>query len=144
MTTESRYSARLAHEADGRIHVYFRDLPEAITSGGTRAEALGEAEDVLEVAVSGRMADGLDLPEPSRLRPDESLVLLPTRLAAKALVYRAWKKAGLTKTALAQRMGRSETEIRRILAPRHGTRLEHLDEAARALGIRLVVAARAA
>ena len=36
-------------------------------------------------------------------------------------------------------MGRSETEVRRILDPHRGTKIDQLDEAARALGGRLVI-----
>jgi antitoxin HicB len=55
-------------------------------------------------------------------------------------VYHAWKEAKVSKTELARRLGRNEIEVRRILNPRHGTKLDQLEEAAKALGGRLTVA----
>jgi len=119
--------------------VSVRDLPEVVTAGGTLEEALALAADAIEVAVVKRMERDEELPRPSRLRKGEHAVALPTQLAAKAAVYAAWKAAGISKSELGRRMKRSEVEARRILAPRHGTKLDQLDEAARALGRRLVI-----
>lgn len=56
-----------------------------------------------------------------------------------AAVYSAGKASGMTKVALAALVGRSEGEMRRILDPDHGTKLDQLEETAAALGGRLVV-----
>lgn len=119
--------------------VSVRDLPEVTTSGSTLEEALALAADAIEVIVAGRMDDDEPLPAPSGIEPGEHAVALPAGLAAKAAVYSAWKASGLKKTELARRLDRNEVEVRRILNPRHGTRIDQLDEAARALGGRLVV-----
>lgn len=50
----------------------------------------------------------------------------------------------MSKVALAAKMGRAESEVRRILDPDHGTKLDQLEEAAVGLGGRLVVAFEAA
>jgi antitoxin HicB len=126
-------------EDRGDFVVEVRDLPEVVTSGSTLEEALALAADAIEVAVAGRIEDDMDLPVPSRLREGEYAVSLPAPLAAKAAVYRAFKSSGLKKVELARRMDRNEVEVRRILNPRHGTKLDQLDEAARALGGRLAV-----
>ncbi|MFG5121823.1 hypothetical protein [Methylorubrum sp. POS3] len=68
----------------------------------------------------------------------------PARLASKATVYAAWKCSGLSKVALAQRIGRVESEVRRILVSDHGTKTDQLEEAAAAPGGRLVVLFEAA
>jgi antitoxin HicB len=60
-------------------------------------------------------------------------------LAAKAAIYSAWKAADLSKVEFARRMTRDEAEVRRILNARYGTKLDQLDEAARALGGRLTI-----
>jgi hypothetical protein len=73
------------------------------------------------------------LPLPSRVK-GEHAVALPAHLAAKAAVYSAWKKAGFSKSEFARRLRRNETEVRRILDPHHGTKLDQLEEAAHALG----------
>ncbi|WP_349368169.1 type II toxin-antitoxin system HicB family antitoxin [Salinarimonas sp.] len=137
-----RYPVRIIQE-DGEFAVHIRDLPEVVTAGYTHAEALEMAADAIEVAVAGRIEDEMDLPAPSAPEPGEVQVAVPPQIAAKAVVYLAWRRAGISKSELA-RLGRSETEARRILEPRHATRLDHLDEAARALGTQLVVGAEQA
>jgi antitoxin HicB len=126
---------------EGADHVVsVRDLPEVVTSGDTFEEALELAADGVEVVVSARMEQGRDLPLPSPVKRGEHTVPLPAPLAAKAAVYHAWKEAKVSKTELARRLGRNEIEVRRILNPRHGTKLDQLEEAAKALGGRLTVA----
>lgn len=133
-----RYAVAIAEE-DGDFVVSVRDLPEVVTSGDSVEEALALAADAIEVAVVGRMEDEMDLGEPSRARAGEHLVTLPAALAAKAAIYVAWKRARITKSELARRLGLTETEARRILQPRHRTRIDRLGDAAAALDARLVV-----
>lgn len=138
------YPVELRHE-HGEVHAYSSALPEAIASGATEADALREMREAVAAAIRGRIKDGTDLPEPPRARRAERFQAeLPARLAAKASVYSAWKRAGLSKVALGERMGRTETEVRRILDPDHGTKLDQIEEAAKALGGRLVVSFEAA
>jgi antitoxin HicB len=134
----SAYAVRVKKE-DGDHVVTVRDLPEVVTSGDTLDQSLELAADAIEVVVTARMERDQDLPEPTNARRGEHLVPLPAWLAAKASVYRAWKASGLKKTELARRMDRNEVEVRRILNPRHGTKLDQLEEAAKALGGRLSV-----
>ena len=121
------------------FHAYSEDLPEAIAAGAAEAGALREMEKAIVAAVRGRMKDGLDLSPPA-IRGDGPRIALPTRLAAKAAVYSAWRASGLRKVALGERIGRTETEVRRLLDPDYGTKLDQLGEAAAALGGRLSIA----
>ena len=50
----------------GAFTVTFPDLPEAITSGRNRADALTHAEDCLQEAIAGRMVRKDDIPAASR------------------------------------------------------------------------------
>jgi antitoxin HicB len=54
-------------------------------------------------------------------------------------VLEAFAAAGITKSELARRIGKDEKEVRRILDPKHPTKLPALIAALRALGKRLVV-----
>lgn len=137
------FAVRIAVE-DGDHVVSVRDLPEVVTSGDDEAQALALAADAVAAIVEHRMERDQPLPEPSAPQAGEHLVMLPAPLAAKAAVYGAWKASGLSKTELGRRLSRSETEVRRILNPRHGTKLAQLEEAARALGGRLTVGFEAA
>lgn len=138
------YPVALARDESGELRAVFRDLPEILTWGEDEAEALAAAADALEVAVGGLMDRGRDVPPPSPPVPGEHLVVLPAQLAAKLAVWRAWRENGISKSELARRLGITETEARRILDPKHATKLPTLDAAARALGKRLVVDLEAA
>lgn len=59
-----RYPVRLERTAPDEIVVSLRDLPECLTSGVDEPDALAEAQDALEEAVAGRIADGEHLPAP--------------------------------------------------------------------------------
>ena len=127
------YPAQFVRQ-DGIILVRFRDLPEALTDGGDREEALAEAADCLDEAIAHRIAKGLEIPQPSEARRREALVPVPLPTAAKAALYLAMKEAGMTKVALAARLGVDEKEVRRLLDPRHNSRLDRLAAAIRAAG----------
>ena len=138
MSNEWSYPVEIRPEA-AEFHAYCEDLPEAIAAGATEADALREMGKAIVAAVRGRMKDGMDLSPPA-IRGDDPRIALPTRLAAKAAVYSAWRASGLSKVALGERIGRSETEVRRLLDPDYGTKLDQLGEAAAALGGRLSIA----
>ena len=133
------YPMAFVRDESGDLRVMARDWPEIVTWGADETEALAMAEDALDVVVGAALDDGREVPPPSALRPGETFVPLKAALGAKVAVYTAWMASGLSKSDLARRLGVAEGEVRRILDPRHGTRLETLDAAARALGARLVV-----
>lgn len=124
---------------EDEVIVSCRDLPEVVTSGRTEAEAMEMAEDAIDVVVSAAMDDGRDVAEPSEPEPGEVLVNLPAQTAAKLAVWRAFLAAGISKSELARRLGVGENEARRILSPRYRTKLDRLEDAARALGTRIVI-----
>ena len=136
--------ARLQRHSDGEIVVSFRDLPERLTSGADEGEALTEAADALEEAMAGRINRVDTIPAPSARLADEQLVAVPPVTAAKAALALALRDSGLTRVALAERLGVNEKEVRRMLDPRHGTAIGRIDMALRALGQELVVESRAA
>jgi antitoxin HicB len=132
------YAVQLT-STDGEIVVSCRDLPEVVTSGASESEALEMAEDAIDVVVSAAIDEGLAVPEPTAAKKGEYIVSLPAQTAAKLAVWRAFVAAGITKAELARRLGVGENEVRRILSPRYRTKLDRLEEAARALGTRLVI-----
>jgi antitoxin HicB len=134
MAREFTYPATLTpDEADGGFVVTFEDLPEAITQGDTIVEALAEAADALEEAVAGRIRRGVPIPEPSPAagRP---IVPVPAQTAAKAALYLALRETGISKADLAARLGCDEKEVRRLLDPRHPSKLPRIQKALAALG----------
>jgi len=135
------YPARLQRQAGGFL-VSFRDLPEALTDGADRAEALEQAADCLDEAMATRIAHGLEVPLPSSTRRGEVLIEVPLPTAAKAALYLAMKRTALTRTALAKLLGCDEKEVRRLLDPRHNSRLDRLAAAIAAAGGRPALAVR--
>jgi antitoxin HicB len=137
------FPARIERHKDTNV-VSFRDLPEAITEGATMAEALAEAIDCLDVALLFRLKEKAALPSPSRPRQGDVLVPASPQVAAKVAFARAFAESGMSRVALAKRLGVGETEIRRMLDPDHGTKLERLNAGMRALGRQLVISDRPA
>ena len=67
------YPANLIND-DDKILVTFDDIPEAITFGKNRYEALIHAKDALDTALSFYAERGLPLPKASKPKPDQLLV----------------------------------------------------------------------
>lgn len=134
-----QYPATLVPERGKGFTVRFADLPEAITSGLDRREALVQAADCLEESIAGRITDGLEIPKPSAPRRNQIVVAVPAPTAAKAALYVAMREARISNTALARRLGCNEKEVRRMLDPRHPTKLPRIQLALELLGKRLVV-----
>lgn len=138
------YPATIRRDRAGRYLVTFGDVPRCATDGRTLAEALREAADALEEAVAHRISQGLDIPAPSRPKKRQPVISLSAQMSAKAALYLAVREAGITPLDLARRLGVVAAEVRRLLDPRHNTRLRQLEAALAVLGQRLVVHAEAA
>jgi predicted RNase H-like HicB family nuclease len=71
----ARYPARLTKDGSS-ILVTFRDVPETITFGKNKREALERAVGALEIGLSFYIDSGKDWPEPSAVIDGKYLVLL--------------------------------------------------------------------
>jgi antitoxin HicB len=120
--------------------VSFPDVPEAITQGEDMADARAMAEEALGLALLTYPARGLPLPKAKTRGRTTVPVAVSPDVAAKLAVLEAFLDAAISKAELARRLGKDEKEVRRILDPRHATKLPALMQALRALGKRLVVA----
>jgi len=128
------WPARLVRDDEGRVQVRFPDFPEALTDGADEQEALAEAADCLAEAVAARMADGQEIPPPRPAGRDHRVVLEPV-LACKAALYDVMRLHGVGKTELAHRLGIDEKDVRRLLDPRHRSRMDGLQAALAELGV---------
>ena len=139
------YPAALISDPEGGFTVTFRDVPEAITEGDTREEALLRAEDALESALAMYIAAKEALPEPSGEQPGEVMVPLSALGMAKTALYDAMREQGIGRAELARRLRWHLPQVTRVLDLRHASRMEHVEAALAALGFRLIVdVARAA
>ena len=135
------YLAKFVPDGEGFL-VTFPAIPEAVTGGASKNEALENAADAMEVALLTYAADGRPLPtEPGRPQSGGSYLRIPVSatVTAKLAFISAFQSSGLTRVALAARLGKAEGEIRRMLDPYHRTKLASLEAGLRALGKRLVV-----
>lgn len=135
------YLAKFQPDGDG-VLVTFPDLPEGITGGADEAEAMANAIDALEVTLLTYAADGRDIPPASRRPPSAGSyrrIPVSATTAAKLAFIAAFRDAGTTRVALAGKLGKAETEVRRMLDPYHRTKLPAIEAGLRALGKRLVV-----
>jgi len=126
-----------ADEQDGGYVVTCRDVPEVVTQGDTIEDAIGAAEGALEAAIEMRIEDGMDIPVPSAKRRGERLAGLPVGTAMKAALHVSMREQNVTKADLARRLGLDEKEARRMLDPRHGTKVSTLERALHLLGKRV-------
>jgi antitoxin HicB len=137
------YPIRLTPDRrDGGYIVRSRDIPEAITQGESVDDALAEAAGALQAALEARIEDGLDIPAPSARKRGERLVGTPITTALKAAVHVALRDSGVSKSELARRMQVDEKEARRMLDPRHPTKVPTLERALAVLGRRAEIEVR--
>ena len=134
------YPARILREENGQgFYVRFTDLPEALTGGDDMEDTLAQAADCLAESLAGRIRRGDPIPVPSKLKRGQHSIGVPLYLAPKLALYLAMHDQGLRNTELAERLGVSETVVRRMLDPRHNAKPERIQSALAALGKRIVV-----
>ena len=125
-------------EAEGLVAT-FPDVPEAITGGRDRSEALLMAEDALATALAGYVHEKWDIPTPSQAVAGQEIVAVPAVVAAKLALYSAMREQRITKVEVASRLGISESAVRKLTNPDHRSHISQVQKALRAVGRGLVV-----
>ena len=138
------YPCQLTPDEDGGLVAIFPDVPEAITGGRDRAEALALAEDALATALAGYVHEKWDIPTPSGPVDGQVSVPVPTVVAAKLALYSAMRVQRVTKVELADRLGVSEAAVRKLANPDHRSHMSQVQRALRAVGRSLKVEVTAA
>ena len=138
------YPCQLIPDEDGGLVATFPDVPEAITGGRDRAEALAMAEDALATALAGYVHEKWNIPTPSEADDGQVSVPVPTVVAAKLGLYSAMKAQRITKVELADRLGVSESAVRKLANPDHRSHMSQVQKALRAVGRSLKVEVTAA
>lgn len=132
------YTAHFEPDGAGWL-VTFPALPEAITGGENRDEARANAVDALEVVLLTYAKDGRDVPADVHAAGDTEQVAASAQVVAKVHFIEAFHGSGLTRVALANRLGKAESEVRRMLDPYYGSKLPALEAGMKALGKRFVL-----
>jgi antitoxin HicB len=119
---------------DGTVLVTFSDVPEAITFGADTDEALMQAVDALESALSFYVDARKPLPVPSKPKRGQPTVRPSALECAKLGVYQAMTEQGIKKAELARRLGWHMPQVDRLFDLKHASRFDQIEAAARALG----------
>jgi antitoxin HicB len=138
MRREFAYPVTLTpDDEDGGFVVTMPDLPEVVTQGDDGLDALEQASDALDEALAGRIRRGDEIPRPSSRRHGQRVVVPTPLIAAKAALYLKLRSSGLTKSDFARELRCDVREVRRLLDPKHPSKLPRLVRALAALGGRL-------
>jgi antitoxin HicB len=132
------YPVDLQPDTNGTLLVTFPEFVEAVTYGDDESDALLRAEGALETVLAARIDDREDIPLPSP-PAGRPCVVLPALTAAKVLLYRAMREAGVRKADLARRLGWHGPQIDRLLDLNHASRLDQIEAALAVLGKRLKI-----
>jgi len=127
------YPARIQKQPDGHV-VSFRDIPEALTAGATRQQAMDMAADALATAMEFYFEDRRQVPLPSKARKGEAVITLPASVAVKVLLLNEMLKENITPSKLARRLDASPQTVTRIVDLPHATTIATPAEAFKAIG----------
>lgn len=133
------YPCTLTPDEGGSYVASFPDVPEALTSGDDRADALEMATDALVVALDAYVCGGEDIPVPSVPLSGHELVAVPSVVAAKLALYTAMREQNLTNGSLAKRLKLREAAVRKLLNPRRRSHMGQVENALRVVGRRVIV-----
>lgn len=135
-----RYPVNLVK--DGKfLLVTFPDIPEAITQGDDREDALRQAADALESALDFYFEDNRPVPPPSKPKRGQAVVELPASVAAKVVLLNEMILQKVRPAELARRMNTSRQDVNRIINIRHATKIDRIASAVQALGKTLEIRA---
>lgn len=133
-----RYPALLQAQPEGGFTVTFPDIPEAITEGDTREEALFHASDVLTLCLDERIESGVALPIASKVKG--GVWIEPAAAIQAAVAVRTVRMAqGRTLADLARSLGTSWAAAQKLESPQANPTIKQLERTAAALGKRLVL-----
>ncbi len=133
-----RYAAVLEAQPEGGFTVTFPDIPEAITEGDTREEALFHAADVLTLCLDERIESGDALPAAKSVKG--GVWVEPAAAIQAAMAVRTSRQAqGRTLAELARSLGTSWAAAQKLESPRANPTIKQLERTAAALGKRLVL-----
>ncbi len=137
------YPVTLHHE-DGSVWISCDDVPELNSAGDNVDEALLDAIDGLESALSLYVDQRRPIPPASPVKPGQLVVCLPALTAAKAALWNTMCAQGIGKAEMARRLGVNRPQVDRLVDLLHRSKLEQVEHALAILGQRLEVSIRAA
>jgi antitoxin HicB len=139
------YAALFEPAVEGGFVITIPDFGWGVSQGDTEEEAQSMASALLQTLVQEHIRKGEDLPRPTKPRGKKyRTIRLPALCGAKAELYQAFREAGIRKVDLARRLGIPKTTVDRLFDFRTHTRLDQIEAAFAALGMRMEIAIRQA
>lgn len=138
-----QYPLELHPEPNG-VWLSCPDVPEMNAEGDTLAEAMAEALNGLESALSLYVEQRRPIPRAS-VPADPTLVLhLPALTVAKIMLWNAMLDEDVSRAELARRMGCTRQVVDRLVDFIHTSKIEQVERALALLGRRLSLVLEAA
>ena len=138
------YPCELTPDEDGGLVVLFPDVPEAVTGGKDRTEALTMAKDALATALAGYVQAEWEIPTPSQPDAGQELVAVPNVVAAKLALYSAMRAQRISNEELASRLGIDKSAVQKLIDPDFSSPIDQVQKALRAVGRSVIVEVTAA
>lgn len=132
------------HEESTGVWLSCPDIPEMNASGDNLDEALSEALDGMESALSLYVDQRRKIPQASAPRAGDKVLRLPALTVAKIMLWNALLDEGVTRAELAKRLGCSRQVVDRLVDFLHTSKIEQVERALAVLGLHLSVSVQAA
>ncbi|WP_404418799.1 type II toxin-antitoxin system HicB family antitoxin [Marinospirillum sp.] len=120
------------------------DIPEFHGAGDTLEEALIDATDGMETALSFYQDNRRPIPHASKPAESQPVVYLPLLTLAKIELWNTLLEQGLRKADLARKLDVHPPQIDRLLDLLHSSKIEQVENALMALGKRFDLEVKAA
>ena len=128
------YPITLTPDTNGTFLVGFPDFPEANSVGDDKNDALSNAVDALETALSIYFDERRPVPLPSAAESGDAVVALPALETAKVLLWNEMFAQKLRKADLARMLDVHTPQVDRLFDLSHSSKIEFVEQAAKALG----------
>ncbi len=121
--------------------VTFADVYGATTGEWTWQEARENAEDALVATLGSYHYLNEEMPLRSPIKEGQQPIAPRPVAAAKVALNTAMRKQGMTKVALAEKLGVTESAVRKLCNPDHYSHMSTIERVLKVVGIGLVIEA---
>lgn len=128
------YPISLEPDTNGTLLIGFVDFPSTHSVAETEDQIEPEAQDALETALQSYFERRLPIPLPSPPEPEQRTVVLSALSEAKVLLWNEMFAQKLRKADLARLLNVHGPQVDRLFDLSHASKLDFVEEAARALG----------
>lgn len=132
------------HEESTGVWLSCPDIPEMNASGDTLDDALVEALDGMESALSLYVEQRRKIPAASAPQAGSQVLRLPALTVAKIMLWNAMLDEGVTRAELARRLACSRQVVDRLVDFIHGSKIEQVERALAVLGLHITLSVQAA